>query len=42
MWHVWERKEKCPKFWWESPKEEDHLGDRGADGRMGLEWMLGD
>jgi hypothetical protein len=23
------------------PKEKDHLKDRGVDGRMGLEWILG-
>jgi hypothetical protein len=40
MWHAWERTEKCTKFWWESPKERDHLEDEGVDGRMGLEWML--
>jgi hypothetical protein len=21
MWHTWERREKCTRFWWESPKE---------------------
>jgi hypothetical protein len=21
MWHAWERREKCTRFWWESPKE---------------------
>jgi hypothetical protein len=28
-------------FWWESPKESDHLKDQGVDGRMGLECILG-
>jgi hypothetical protein len=28
-------------FWWESSKEKDQLEDRGVDGRMGLEWILG-
>jgi hypothetical protein len=28
-------------FWWESPKEKDHLEDRGVDGRMGSKWTLG-
>jgi hypothetical protein len=23
MWHAWERREKCTRFWWESPKERD-------------------
>jgi hypothetical protein len=30
---------KVYKIWWESPKERDHLEERGADGRMGLEWI---
>jgi hypothetical protein len=21
MWHAWERREKCTRFWWESLKE---------------------
>jgi hypothetical protein len=21
---MWERREKCSRFWWESPKESDH------------------
>jgi hypothetical protein len=29
------------RFWWESPKERDHSEDRGIDGRMGSEWILG-
>jgi hypothetical protein len=41
MWHAWEREEKCTGFWWESPKESDHLEHTGIDGRMGLEWILG-
>jgi hypothetical protein len=31
MWHAWERREKYTRFWWESPKERDHLEDRGVD-----------
>jgi hypothetical protein len=27
--------------WWESLKERDHSEDKGVDGRMGLEWILG-
>jgi hypothetical protein len=32
-WHAWERKEECIRFWWESPKERDHLEDHGISGR---------
>jgi hypothetical protein len=35
MWHAWERGEKCTEFWWERPKEKDHLEQQGVDGRMG-------
>jgi hypothetical protein len=31
----------CTEFWWESQKERDHLEDKGIDGRMGSEWILG-
>jgi len=41
MWHAWERRENCTRFWWESPKERDHLEDQGVGGRMGSEWILG-
>jgi hypothetical protein len=27
MRHAWEGGEKCTRFWWESPKEGDHLED---------------
>jgi hypothetical protein len=41
MWHAWERKEEnCTRFWWESPKERDHLEDQGVGGKMGSEWNL--
>jgi hypothetical protein len=40
MWHAWERGETCTGFWWESPKIEDHLKDRGVDGRMGSKWTV--
>jgi alpha-glucosidase (family GH31 glycosyl hydrolase) len=37
MWHAWERRENCTRFWWESPKERDNLEDQGVDGiRMDL------
>jgi hypothetical protein len=29
------------RVWWESPKERDHLEDRGVDERMGSKWTLG-
>jgi hypothetical protein len=41
MWHAWERGETCTGFWWESPKENDHLKDQGVDGRMGSKGILG-
>jgi hypothetical protein len=41
MWHAWERGETCTEFWWENPKEKDHLKDQGVDGRMGSKWILG-
>jgi hypothetical protein len=31
---------KVNRFWWESPKERNHLKDRGFGGRKGLEWIL--
>jgi hypothetical protein len=31
----------CTGFWWESPREKDHLKDRGVDGRMGSKCTLG-
>jgi hypothetical protein len=37
-----QRRGKCTRFWWESPKERDHTEDRGIDGRMGSEWILGE
>jgi hypothetical protein len=41
MWHAWETGEKCARFCWESPKERGHSEDRGIDGRLGPEWILG-
>jgi hypothetical protein len=37
---AWGRREKCTRFWWESPKKRDHSEDQGVDGRMGSEWIL--
>jgi hypothetical protein len=41
MWHAWERRGMCTEFWWEGPKERDHLEDQGVDERMGSELILG-
>jgi hypothetical protein len=41
MWHAWERRGKCTRFWWESPKERDHLEDQGVGGKRGSERILG-
>jgi hypothetical protein len=41
MWHACEWREKCTRFWLESPKERDHLEDQGIGGKMGSEWILG-
>jgi hypothetical protein len=30
------------RFWWESPKERDHLEDQGIGGKMRSEWILGE
>jgi hypothetical protein len=41
MWHVWERRENYTRFWWESPKDRDHLEGQRVGGKMGSEWILG-
>jgi hypothetical protein len=41
MWHAWDRRENCTRFWWESPRERDCSEDQGIGGRMGSEWILG-
>jgi hypothetical protein len=38
--HMGEGGETCTGFWWESPKEKDHLKDQGVDRRMGSKWTL--
>jgi hypothetical protein len=40
MWYAWERGENCTRFKWERPEEEEHLEDRGVDGKMGSERIL--
>jgi hypothetical protein len=39
--HVARMGETCRGFWWENPKEKDHLKDQGIDGRIGSRWTLG-
>jgi hypothetical protein len=33
--------EKCIRFWWGIPKERNYSKDRGIDGRMRSDWILG-
>jgi hypothetical protein len=40
MWHVWGRREVPTGFWWGDPREGDHLGDPGIDGRIILKWIF--
>jgi len=40
MWHVWGREEACTGFWCGYPRERDHGGDPGADGRIILRWIF--
>jgi hypothetical protein len=41
MWHVWGRREVHTGFSWGDPREGDHLGDPGVDGRIILRWIFG-
>jgi hypothetical protein len=41
MWHIWGRREMHIVFWWRDPREGDHLGDPGVDGRIILRWIFG-
>jgi hypothetical protein len=41
MWQEWERREKCKRFLWESPKEIDYLEEEGAGVGIGSKWILG-
>jgi hypothetical protein len=40
MWQALERREKCARFWWKSPKETNYSEDRGVDERMKSKWFL--
>jgi hypothetical protein len=31
----------CEGFWWQSPKEKDHLEDQGVDEKMGSKLAIG-
>ena len=37
---MWETRELHTGFWWGNVRERDHLKDRGADGRIILEWIF--
>jgi hypothetical protein len=41
MWHAWERREKCTRFWWEKPEEKRPLGKPRRRCEGGSEWILG-
>jgi hypothetical protein len=41
MWHVWWIREVHTGFWWGDPREDDHFGDPGVDGRIILRWIFG-
>ena len=32
--------EVCTGFWWGNPRERDHWGDPGIDGRIILRWIF--
>jgi hypothetical protein len=40
MWHAWERREKCTRFWWESPKERDRSKDQSVGVEDGIRMDL--
>jgi hypothetical protein len=33
--------EGCTGFWWGNPREGDHWGNAGVDGRIILGWIFG-
>jgi hypothetical protein len=37
---VWGTGEVYTGFWWENPKERDHLVDPGVDRRIILRWLF--
>jgi hypothetical protein len=41
MWHVWGRREVHTGFCWGDPREGDHLGAPGVDGRIILRRIFG-
>jgi hypothetical protein len=41
MWHAWEKRGKCTRFWLESPKERDLVEFQGVGGKIGSVWILG-
>jgi hypothetical protein len=34
------RGEACTSFWWGNPRDRDHWGDLGVDGRIILRWIF--
>jgi hypothetical protein len=40
MSHVWGKREVHTGFWWGDPREDDHLGDPGADRRIILKQIF--
>ena len=40
MWHVWEKREECTRFWWGNLRERDNWGDQDVDGQIILRWIF--
>ena len=40
MWRIWGRGEVRTGFWWGNPRERNHLGEPGVDGRIILRWIF--